>query len=157
MSFVDRYYAESEPSAGQRIYARAEERLKNLTTVRASAGVPKKTPNALPFSCCPDVAFPGSLAPLGIPNEVRITGGPEPGDTTSEGTEGELASVYLEITGASLVRVVVAVRDFAGLGLSEAKSLVESAPVIVLSNVPRGEAERLKRELERVGATASLK
>jgi large subunit ribosomal protein L7/L12 len=159
-SFLDRYYAESEPSAGQRIYADGEERLKNLTTIRAGIAVPRKTPNELPFTCCPDVAASqggGYLTSLGVPSEVRIAGDPEPGVAGAEATAGELASVYLDAVGESLIQVIVAVRDFTGLSLVEAKNLAESAPTTVLSNAPRDDAERFRRELQRVGATASLR
>jgi large subunit ribosomal protein L7/L12 len=159
-SFLDRYYAEGGPSAGLRIYADRWARLKNLTTVREGAGLFRKTPYEQPFSCCPDVSqtWPGGdLVTIGVPREVRVAGYAEPGSAGAEAAEGATASVYLEAIGESLIQVVVAVRDFAGLSLSEAKSLTESAPAVVLSNAPRGEAERFRRELERVGATASLR
>lgn len=158
-SFLDRYYAESEPSAGARIYADGEERLKNLTTIRENTGAPRKTPNAPPLSCCPDAlaSWGGSLATIGVPREVRVAGYSESDVAGAEAAGGETASVYLEAVGASLIQVVVTVRDFTGLGLSEAKSLTESAPAVVMSDVPRNEAERFRRELQRVGATASLR
>lgn len=159
-SFLDRYYGEADAAAGLRIYADRSARLKNLTTVRESAGLPRKTPHERPFSCCPDVSatWPGGdLVNIGVPNDVRVAGYVEPGSAGAEAAEEGTASVYLEAIGESLIQVVVAVRDFAGLSLSEAKSLSESAPVIVLSNAPRREAERFRRELERVGATASLR
>jgi large subunit ribosomal protein L7/L12 len=158
-SFLDRYYGEADSAAGLRIYADRWARLKNLTTIRESAGLPRKAPYEQPFSCCPDVSptWPGGLVTIGVPREVRVAGYVGPGFDGAEAAEGGTASVYLEAIGESLIQVVVAVRDFAGLSLSEAQSLTESAPVIVLSNVPRQEAERFRRELERVGATASLR
>jgi ribosomal protein L7/L12 len=156
-NFLDRYYAESEPSAGQRIYADREERMKNLTTVRESTGVPKKTPNEPPFTCCPDIDASRGDVSLGVPSDVRIAGEPEAGAGVAEAIEGELASVYLEAIGESLIQVVTTVRNFTGLGLVETMSLTKSAPTIVLSNVPREEAERFTRELQRAGATASLR
>jgi ribosomal protein L7/L12 len=159
-SFLDRYYADAESAAGLRIYADLETRFENLTTIRESAGLYRKTPNQQPFSCCPDfyATWPGGeLVTIGVPREVMVAGYVEPGSTGAEAAEGETASVYLEAIGQSLIQVVVAVRDFAGLSLSEAKGLTESAPAIVLSNVSREEAERFRRELERVGATASVR
>jgi large subunit ribosomal protein L7/L12 len=158
-SFLDRYYGESDSSAGQRIYADREARLKNLTTVRDDAGASRKTPNEQPFSCCPDVSptWPGGgIVTVGVPREVKVAGYAEPDAAGAVASEGETASVYLEAIGESLLQVVVTVRDFAGLSLGEAKSLAESAPAVVLSDAPRAEAERFRRELERVGATASL-
>jgi large subunit ribosomal protein L7/L12 len=158
--FLDRYYGEAGSSAGLRIYADRGARLKNLTTIRERAGVPGKTPYEQPFSCCPDVSPTrpgGDPVTIGVPREVLVAGYVESGAADVEAAEGETASVSLEAIGESLLQVVVAVRDFAGLSLSEAKSLTESAPVIVMSNAPRREAERFRRELERVGATASLR
>jgi ribosomal protein L7/L12 len=86
-----------------------------------------------------------------------MAGYPEPGVAGAEAKEGETASVYLEAIGESLIQVMVTVRDFTGLGLVEATNLTKSAPTIVLSNAPREEAERFTRELQRVGATASLR
>lgn len=159
-SFLDRYYGETVPSAGQRFYADREARLKNLTTIRQAAGVPRKTPYEQPYSCCPDASASwagNALAALGVPSDVRVAGYVETGSAGAEAAEGETASVYLEAIGESLIQVVVTVRDFLGLSLGEAKSLAESAPVIVLPDAPRAEAERFKRELERVGAAVSLR
>lgn len=156
-SFLDRYYAASEPSAGQRIYADAEARLKNLTTVREELNSSKKTPNEQPFSCCPDVRAGWVDASVGVPGDVIVAGQSDSDVAGEEAAGGETSSVYLESVGESLIQVVVAVRDFTGFGIAESKSLAESAPAVVLSNVPRREAERFVRELQRVGATASLR
>jgi large subunit ribosomal protein L7/L12 len=159
-SFLDRYYGEGGPSAGLRIYADRWARLKNLTTIRENAVAPGKTPYEQPYSCCPDVSppWPGDdPVTIGVPSDVRVAGYVEPGTAGAETAEGGTASVYLEAIGESLIQVVVAVRDFAGLSLSDAKRLAESAPAVVLSDAPRQEAERFRRELERVGATASLR
>jgi large subunit ribosomal protein L7/L12 len=156
-SFLDRYYAESEPAAGLRIYAEREARLKNLTSVREDLDAWKKTPNEQPFSCCPDALTSWGDVSLGVPRDVIIAGYSGPDVEGGEAAGVETASVYLEAVGESLIQVVVAVRDFTGFGIGEAKSLAESAPAVVLSNVPRIEAERFVRELQRVGATASLR
>jgi ribosomal protein L7/L12 len=159
-SFLDRYYGEADSSAGLRIYAERWTRLKNLTTIREDAVAPRKTPNEHPFSCCPDVSptWPGGdLITIGVPREVRVAGYAEPGAAGTEAAEGGTASVYLEAIGESLIQVLVSVRDFTGLSLMETKSLIESAPAVVLSDAPHAEAERFRRELERVGATASLR
>jgi ribosomal protein L7/L12 len=161
-SFLDRYYAESEPAAGLRIYADREARLKNLTTVRQDLSSLMKTPNEQPFSCCPDALTSWGDVSLGVPRDVIVAGysgqDVEGSDVAGdEAASGETASVYLEAVGESLIQVVVAVRDFTGFGIAESKSLAESAPAVVLSNIPRREAERFVRELQRVGATASLR
>lgn len=158
--FLDRYYAESGTAAGLRIYAERWARLKNLTTIREDARLPRKSPNEHPFSCCPDTSptWPGGdLVTIGVPKEVKVAGYVEPGSLGAEAAPGETASVYLEAIGESLIQVVATVRNFAGLSLTEAKRITESAPAVVLSDAPRAEAERFRRELERVGATASLR
>jgi len=155
--FLERYYVEAGPSAGQRFYADREARLNNLTVIRE--GAPRKRPYEQPFSCCPDSSASwvgGGLASIGVPAEVRVAGYVEPNSAHTAAAEGGTASVYLEAIGKSLIQVVVTVRDFAGLSLSEAKKLTDSVPVVVLSDAPLEEAERFRRELERVGATASL-
>ena len=53
--------------------------------------------------------------------------------------------------------MIKAVRGITGLGLKEAKELVESAPKPVKEGVPKEEAEKLKAELEEAGATVELK
>jgi large subunit ribosomal protein L7/L12 len=159
-SFLERYYAEAGPSAGQRFYADREARLKNLTTIRDIPGVPRKTPYEQPYSCCPDASASwagGALAEIGVPAEVRAAGYVEPGSAGAEAAEGGTASVYLEAVGESPIQVLVAARDFLGLSLVGAKSLIDSVPVVALSDAPRAEAERFRRELERVGATASVR
>jgi large subunit ribosomal protein L7/L12 len=159
-SFLDRYYGEAGPGAGLRIYDDRRARLKNLTTIRVDAVAPRKTPYEQPHSCCPDVSPTrpgGDLVTIGVPSDVRVAGYVEPGSEGAEAAEGGTASVYLEAIGESLIQVVVTLRDFAGLSLGDARRLAESAPAVVLSDAPRREAERFKRELERVGATASLR
>lgn len=158
-SFLDSYYADAEPAAGQRIYADREARLNNLTTIRENVGPPKKRPNERPFSCCPDVspAWPGGdSVTIGVP-DVMMAGYAAPGSATPDATEAGTASVYLEAVGESPIQVLVTVRDFVGLTISEAKRMIDSAPTVVQSDAPREEAERFRRELERVGATASLR
>ena len=158
--FLDRYYAGSGDAAGPRIYADRDARLKNLTTVREEPGVPRKSPHEQPFSCCPDASPTGpggGHVTIGVPREVSVAGYADDASPGAGAAPGGTASVYLEAVGESLIQVVVTVRDFAGLGLSEAKSLTESAPAVVLPDAPRAVAERFKRELERVGATASLR
>jgi large subunit ribosomal protein L7/L12 len=157
--FLERYYAEAGPSAGQRFYDDREARLNNLTTIREDAYVPRKTPYEHPYSCCPDVSptWPGgNFVNIGVPGEVCVAGYVGQDSGGAGASEGETASVFLEAIGQSTIQVLVTVRDFVGLSVGGAKSLIDSVPVIVLSDAPRAEAERFRRELERVGATASL-
>lgn len=65
--------------------------------------------------------------------------------------------VMLTSFGEKKVGVIKAVRGITGLGLKEAKDLVESAPVAVKEAVSKDEAEDVKKQLEEVGATAEIK
>ncbi|WMC10243.1 50S ribosomal protein L7/L12 [Oceanimonas pelagia] len=65
--------------------------------------------------------------------------------------------VILTAAGANKVAVIKAVRGATGLGLKEAKGLVESAPAAVKEQLSKGEAEALKKELEEAGASVELK
>ena len=65
--------------------------------------------------------------------------------------------VELVSAGASKVKVIKAVREITGLGLKEAKELVESAPKAIKEAVSKEEAEALKKELEEAGAKVEIK
>jgi len=64
--------------------------------------------------------------------------------------------VVLESDGGKKIPVIKAVRAITGLGLKEAKELVESAPKAIKEGVPTAEAEKLKAALEEAGATVKL-
>ena len=66
-------------------------------------------------------------------------------------------SVILASFGTSKVPVIKAIREITGLGLKEAKDLVESAPANVKEGVEQAEADELKAKLEEVGATVEIK
>ena len=65
--------------------------------------------------------------------------------------------VELTAAGASKINVIKVVRTITGLGLKEAKDLVEGAPKVVKEAVSKDEAEKIKAELEASGATVTLK
>ena len=66
-------------------------------------------------------------------------------------------SVVLTEAGANKINVIKEVRAITGLGLKEAKDLVEAAPKEVKADVPKDEAEKLKKQLEAAGAKVELK
>ena len=66
-------------------------------------------------------------------------------------------TVFLNEIGADKIKVIKAVKTATGLGLTEAKALVESAPKPVKENMPKADAEKLKAELEAVGAKVEIK
>lgn len=65
--------------------------------------------------------------------------------------------VFMESFGANKIKVIKAIREATGLGLKEAKALVDSAPCMVKEALPKEEAEGLKGKLEEAGATIELK
>ena len=65
--------------------------------------------------------------------------------------------VVLAEIGAEKIKVIKAVREITGLGLAEAKAVVESAPKALKEGVSKDEAEELKKKLEEVGAKVELK
>jgi large subunit ribosomal protein L7/L12 len=65
--------------------------------------------------------------------------------------------VVLKAGGEKKIQVIKVVRAHTGLGLKEAKDLVEGAPKTVKENLPKDEAEKIKKELEEQGAQVELK
>lgn len=76
------------------------------------------------------------------------------GEAAEEQTEFD---VMLKAAGGNKVAAIKAVRAATGLGLKEAKALVESAPVAVKESVSKDEAEELKKQLEEAGAEVEVK
>ena len=66
-------------------------------------------------------------------------------------------AVILKAAGANKIGVIKEVRAITGLGLKEAKDLVEAAPKPVKENAPKAEAEEIKKKLEAAGAQVELK
>lgn len=85
---------------------------------------------------------------------VAVAGGAAGGEAEAEQTEFD---VVLESAGASKIKVVKAVREITGLGLKDAKELVDNAPGAIKEGADKEEAEELKAKLEEVGATVELK
>lgn len=81
-------------------------------------------------------------------------GGAAPTEQKEEQTE---FAVILKATGEKKVEVIKAVRAITGLGLKEAKDLVEGAPQTVKDAVSKDDAEKFKKELEAAGAQVELK
>jgi large subunit ribosomal protein L7/L12 len=66
-------------------------------------------------------------------------------------------TVVLKEAGAQKINVIKVVRAATGLGLKEAKDLVDGAPKPIKESIPKDEAEKLKKELEEAGAKVELK
>lgn len=65
--------------------------------------------------------------------------------------------VILKAAGAKKINVIKEVRAITGLGLKEAKDLVESAPIAVKEGIPKDEAEEVKKKIESAGAEVEIK
>ena len=81
--------------------------------------------------------------------------GPAGGDAAAE--EQSEFDVVLESFGAKKIAVIKVVRELTGLGLKEAKDLVDGAPSKVKEGVEKAEGEEVKKQLEEAGATVALK
>jgi large subunit ribosomal protein L7/L12 len=71
--------------------------------------------------------------------------------------EKNRCEVFLVSVGPEKIEVIKVIREYTDLGLKEAKELAESAPRVVWSDVPRDEAENMKRDLENAGAIAEIR
>lgn len=79
------------------------------------------------------------------------------GSSAAAAEEKTEFNVELTETGANKINVIKAVREVTGLGLKEAKDIVDAAPKMVKENMPKAEAEALKKKLEEAGAKVTLK
>lgn len=89
------------------------------------------------------------------PVAVAAAGGAAP--AAAGGEEKSEFTVVLAAAGDKKINVIKAVREATGLGLKEAKELVDGAPKPVKENIGKAEAEELKKKLEEAGATVELK
>ncbi|MEC8561564.1 MAG: 50S ribosomal protein L7/L12 [Pseudomonadota bacterium] len=78
------------------------------------------------------------------------------GEGEAEAAKDEF-DVVMTSFGENKVSVIKAIRAITGLGLKEAKEMVEGAPATVKEGAPKSEAEELKKQLEEAGASAELK
>jgi large subunit ribosomal protein L7/L12 len=94
-----------------------------------------------------------TAAPVG----VAAAGGGGGGAAAAEVEEKTEFTVILKDSGASKINVIKTVREITGLGLKEAKDLVDGAPKAVKENIGKDEAETIKKKLEDAGAGVELK
>ena len=86
-----------------------------------------------------------------------VMAAPGAGGGAAGGEEKTDFDVELTDAGAEKIKVIKVVRDATGLGLKEAKELVEGAPKVVKEACPKAEAEELMKKFEEVGAKVTLK
>ncbi|OBU19946.1 MULTISPECIES: 50S ribosomal protein L7/L12 [Photobacterium] len=91
---------------------------------------------------------------FGVSAAAAVVAGGAAADAAEEQTEFD---VILTAAGANKVQVIKAVRGATGLGLKEAKAVVDGAPAAVKEGVDKAEAEALKAQLEEAGASVEVK
>jgi len=91
------------------------------------------------------------------PVAVATQGGAAGGGGEAAAEEKKSFNVELANAGAQKIAVIKVVREVSGLGLKEAKDLVDGAPKVLKENVKKEEAEEMKKKLEAAGATVELK
>jgi large subunit ribosomal protein L7/L12 len=117
--------------------------LKNMSLMDAAALV-KELENELGVSAAAPVA-------------IAAAGSPAGGAAPAAAAEKEDFNVVLTGSGDKKIQVIKVVRELTGLGLKEAKDLVDGAPKAVKEAVPKAEAETMKKKLEEAGGTVELK
>lgn len=90
------------------------------------------------------------------PAAVAVAAGPAPTEAPKVEEKTEF-DVVLANAGANKIQVIKAIREITGLGLKEAKDLVEAAPKNVKEAVSKADAEEMKKKLTEAGATVELK
>ena len=88
---------------------------------------------------------------------VAVAAGPAPGGAAAAAEEKTEFTVVLASAGEKKIEVIKEVRALTGLGLKEAKDLVEGAPKTVKESVAKEEADKIKATLEKAGAKVELK
>ena len=88
---------------------------------------------------------------------VAMAAAPAAGADAAPAEEKTEFTVMLKEGGAKKIQVIKVVRAVTGLGLKEAKDLVEAAPKAVKEGIPKTEAESIKKQLEENGATVEIK
>ena len=88
---------------------------------------------------------------------VAVAAGPAAGGAEAAAEEKTSFDVILKEAGAAKLQVVKAVKEACGLGLKEAKDLVDGAPSTLKEGLAKAEAENLKKAIEEAGAVVELK
>lgn len=94
---------------------------------------------------------------FGVSASAVAVAAPGAGGDGDGGGEQDSFTVELADAGASKIQVIKAVKEILGLGLKEAKDMVDGAPAVVKEGVKKEEAEELKTKLEEAGAKVNLK
>jgi len=93
-----------------------------------------------------------AAAPMAVAAGAPAAGG----DAGGGAEEKDAFNLELTETGGQKIAVIKVVREISGLGLKEAKDMVDAAPKVIKENVKKDEAEAFKKQLEEAGATVTL-
>ena len=88
---------------------------------------------------------------------VAVAAAPAAGAAPAAAEEKSEFNVFLKETGANKIAVIKVVREVTGLGLSEAKALVDGAPGMIKENVPAAQAKEIEAKFKEAGAVVELK
>ena len=94
---------------------------------------------------------------FGVSAAAPAAAAPAAGAAGEEAPEKDSFDVILVAAGGQKIAAIKAVREITGLGLKEAKDVVDSAPKAVKEGVTKDEAEKIQKDLEAAGATVELK
>ena len=94
---------------------------------------------------------------FGVSAAAQMVAGPAAGAPAAAAEEKTEFTVVLKEAGAAKLNVIKAVKEITGLGLGEAKALVDGAPSTIKENVPAEEAKAMEAKLKEAGATVELK
>lgn len=93
---------------------------------------------------------------FGVSASAMVAAGPAQGAAAAGGEEKTEFTVTLKSAGAGKIGVIKVVREITGLGLKDAKALVDAAPKPVKENVSKDEAEKIAAQLKEAGAEVEL-
>jgi large subunit ribosomal protein L7/L12 len=88
---------------------------------------------------------------------MMMAGAMPAGEGATAAEEQSEFDVEVTASGASKINVIKVVREVTGLGLKDAKDLVDAAPKVIKEKIAKAEAEEMKKKLEAAGATVTLK
>ena len=98
-----------------------------------------------------------AAASAGVVTAAPGTAGPDGGDGGASEEKTEFDVILESFDAAAKIKVLKVVRNATGLGLGDAKALVESAPKTVKEGIAKADAESLKKEIEEAGGKVTLK
>ena len=94
---------------------------------------------------------------FGVSAAAAVVAGPAAGAEAAAAEEKSEFNVVLKSAGANKIAVIKVVRELTGLGLVDAKNLVETADAVIKENVPTEQAKAIEAQLKEAGATVELK